>query len=97
VICAVNKVVLNLQVLEKKVSWLFVIGENAADLCCVNKDLFWLLVAIKFFDGRRVHQVQFFVRSADEVFEALTLKFAPNGASDQSTMSRHINPRVRLH
>ncbi len=93
----VDQIVLNLEIFKKKFRRLRAVRVDAADLGRRDENKFRLCLRKKFLHGGGVQQIDFLLSPANEVFETLPLKFAPDGAAHQSVVSGHINARIFVH
>ena len=92
-----NEVVLNLQILEEEVRWLFIVGEDAADFGGGDKDVLGLLFRVESSHRSRIEKIEFLACAADEILEALPLQLAPDRAADHAAVPGHIDFRVVIH
>ena len=64
-VCAVDEVGLNLQIVEKEIGWLGAVGLNAAHLCCGNEDHIRFFVLQKGVGSSGITQVKFCMAASD--------------------------------
>jgi hypothetical protein len=93
----VDDVVLDREVLEKKVAGKIVVGLDAADLGCGKKHVFGTFGIEEAADLRLVGEVKFRRSSAEEICEALTLKLPPDGAAGQAVVTGNIDFGIWKH
>ena len=73
------------------------VGDDAAHKRRCQKDVFRLFPVKKFPDGRRVFQIQFFVRPANQVGIAFVFQGFPDGGTDEAAVSGHKDSAVFFH
>ncbi len=94
---AVNQVVLNLEILMKKLRRIRVIGMNTAHFRRRVENVCRLLLRQKLADGFPVQQFQFRAGPANQLGKSSFLQFSPNRASHQPAVSGNKNFGVFIH
>ena len=92
-----DDVLLNLEIAEDEVRPVAGVGDDAAHKRRCQKDVFRLFPVKKFPDGRRVFQIQFFVRPANQVGIAFVFQGFPDGGTDEAAVSGHKDSAVFFH
>ena len=87
----VNRVHFNQHVVVHCIRRPISVGDNAADLCRCQKNVFGLFRREEFFNVSLPRQVKFGVRPRDDVVVTLPLEFAHNGRADHAAMPRDEN------
>ena len=90
-VCAVDEVVLDGEVVVKKVNGLLAVGHDAADLGGGDEDVLRLFAAIEFADGGGIQQIELGAGFANQMREASQLQVPPDGAANRATVAGNIN------
>ena len=93
----IDDVRLNPQVVQNEVSREGVVGSNAANFCCGEKDVSWFLCSKIFQDLMGVREVELVARCCADVGVALPFEFAHDGAADEAVVPSDKNLCIFVH
>ncbi len=91
---AVDEMVLDEEILVKEGDGLGAVGEDAADFCGGDEDVFGLFAVVELADGFGVEEVEFGAGAGDEVGVAEVSELARDGAADESPVTGDIDAGV---
>jgi hypothetical protein len=85
-----------LEIFVNELCGLAIVGHDASDSRCRDKDHFGLLLRKESADRPRVKQIQIRVCPADQVGKTEPLQIIPDGTTYQSTVTSDVRPGLSI-
>ena len=94
---SMNHIVLNHKILVNKVSPVAAVCHNPSDMGCCQEHIFRLLCGKEIMNGLLIGQIQFRMRTQDEIRVTLCLQILQNSRTDQSPMACYKYFTILIH